>query len=152
MEQESNKFYQFFNYLNSIKTKLIFSFLVITLTPLIYISYTMLNNATDGLLKVIVNNSLAHARKASIDMNSFVAHQLEIIKPFTNSEVSKRPRSQEYKRIIENFDNQYVSIEKIIVCEKFGQIIWVSNNIPTTPYSNITEIRDKLENRQKYDP
>ena len=148
MEQESNKFYQFFNYLNSIKTKLIFSFLVITLTPLIYISYTMLNNATDGLLKVIVNNSLAHARKASIDMNSFVAHQLEIIKPFTNSEVSKRPRSQEYKRIIENFDNQYVSIEKIIVCEKFGQIIWVSNNIPTTPYSNITEIRDKLENRK----
>lgn len=148
MEQENNKFYQFFNYLNSIKTKLIFSFLVITLTPLIYISYTMLNNATDGLLKVIVNNSLAHARKASIDMNSFIAHQLEIIKPFTNSIVSKNPRSQEYRKVIEEFDNQYVSIEKIIVCERYGQIIWVSNNIPTTPYSNITEIRDKLENRK----
>ena len=148
MEQENNNFYRFFNYLNSIKTKLIFSFLVITLTPLIYISYTMLSNATDGLLKVIVNNSLAHARKASIDMNSFVAHQLEIIKPFTNSIVSKNPRTLEYKKIIEEFDNQYVSIEKIIVCEKYGQIIWVSNNIPTTPYSNITEILDKLENRK----
>ena len=108
----------------------------------------MLNNATDGLLKVIVNNSLAHARKASIDMNSFIAHQLEIIKPFTNSIVSKNPRSQEYRKVIEEFDNQYVSIEKIIVCERYGQIIWVSNNIPTTPYSNITEIRDKLENRK----
>ena len=108
----------------------------------------MLNNATDGLLKVIVNNSLAHARKASIDMNSFVAHQLEIIKPFTHSIVSKNPRSQEYKKVIEEFDNQYVSIEKIIVCERYGQIIWVSNNIPTAPYSNITEIRDKLENRK----
>ena len=148
MEQENNKFSQFFNYLNSIKTKLIFSFLIITLTPLIYISYIMLNNATDGLLKVIVNNSLAHARKASIDMNSFVAHQLEIIKPFTNSEVSKNPRSLEYKKLIEEFDNQYVSIEKIIVSEKYGQIIWVSNNIPTSPYSNITEILDKLENRK----
>ncbi len=148
MEQDNNKFYQFFTYLNSIKTKLIFSFLVITLTPLIYISYIMLNNATDGLLKVIVNNSLAHARKASIDMNSFVSHQLEIIKPFTNSIISKNPKSQEYKKLIEEFDNQYVSIEKIIVCEKYGQIIWVSNNTLTTPYSNITEIRDKLENRK----
>ena len=148
MEQDNNKFYQFFSYLNSIKTKLIFSFLVITLTPLIYISYIMLNNATDGLLKVIVNNSLAHARKASIDMNSFVSHQLEIIKPFTNSVISKNPKSQEYKKLIEEFDNQYVSIEKIIVCEKYGQIIWVSNNTLTTPYSNITEIRDKLENRK----
>ncbi|MBQ2592787.1 MAG: diguanylate cyclase [Candidatus Riflebacteria bacterium] len=108
----------------------------------------MLNNATDGLLKVIVNNSLAHARKASIDMNSFVSHQLEIIKPFTNSVISKNPKSQEYKKLIEEFDNQYVSIEKIIVCEKYGQIIWVSNNTLTTPYSNITEIRDKLENRK----
>jgi diguanylate cyclase (GGDEF)-like protein len=108
----------------------------------------MLNNATDGLLKVIVNNSLAHARKASIDMNSFVSHQLEIIKPFTNSIISKNPKSQEYKKLIEEFDNQYVSIEKIIVCEKYGQIIWVSNNTLTTPYSNITEIRDKLENRK----
>ena len=148
MEQDNNKFYQFFSYLNSIKTKLIFSFLVITLTPLIYISYIMLNNATDGLLKVIVNNSLAHARKASIDMNSFVSHQLEIIKPFTNSVISKNPKSQEYKKLIEEFDNQYVSIEKIIVCEKYGQIIWVSNNTLTTPYSNITEIQDKLENRK----
>ncbi len=148
MEQDNNKFYQFFTYLNSIKTKLIFSFLVITLTPLIYISYIMLNNATDGLLKVIVNNSLAHARKASIDMNSFVSHQLEIIKPFTNSVISKNPKSQEYKKLIEEFDNQYVSIEKIIVCEKYGQIIWVSNNTLTTPYSNITEIQDKLENRK----
>ena len=148
MEQDNNKFYQFFSYLNSIKTKLIFSFLVITLTPLIYISYIMLNNATDGLLKVIVNNSLAHARKASIDMNSFVSHQLEIIKPFTNSVISKNPKSQEYKKLIEEFDNQYVSIEKIIVCEKYGQIIWVSNNSLTTPYSNITEIQDKLENRK----
>ena len=148
MEQDNNKFYQFFSYLNSIKTKLIFSFLVITLTPLIYISYIMLNNATDGLLKVIVNNSLAHARKASIDMNSFVSHQLEIIKPFTNSVISKNPKSQEYKKLIEEFDNQYVSIEKIIVCDKYGQIIWVSNNTLTTPYSNITEIQDKLENRK----
>ena len=148
MEQDNNKFYQFFSYLNSIKTKLIFSFLVITLTPLIYISYIMLNNATDGLLKVIVNNSLAHARKASIDMNSFVSHQLEIIKPFTNSVISKNPKSQEYKKLIEEFDNQYVSIEKIIVCDKYGQIIWVSNNTLTTPYSNITEIREKLENRK----
>ena len=108
----------------------------------------MLTNATDGLLKVIVNNSLAHARKASIDMNSFISHQLEIIKPFTNSPISKTPKSLEYKKIIEEFDNQYVSIEKIIVCEKYGQIIWVSNNIPTSPYSNITEILDKLENRK----
>ena len=148
MEQENNKFNQFFHYLNSIKTKLIFSFLVITLTPLIYISYIMLNNATDGLLKVIVNNSLAHARKASIDMNSFIAHQLEIIKPFINSEISKKPRSEEYKKLIEEYDNQYLSIEKIIVSEKYGQIIWVSNNIQTSPYSNISEILDKLENRK----
>lgn len=148
MEQNKNIFNQFFNYLNSIKTKLIFSFLIITLTPLIYISYTMLNNATDGLLKVIVNNSLAHARKASIDMNSFVSHQLEIIKPFTNSEISKNPKSPEYKKLIEAYDNQYLSIEKIIVTEKYGQIISVSNNTPTPPFSNITEILEKLEHRK----
>jgi diguanylate cyclase (GGDEF)-like protein len=148
MEQKKNIFNQFFNYLNSIKTKLIFSFLIITLTPLIYISYTMLNNATDGLLKVIVNNSLAHARKASIDMNSFISHQLEIIKPFTNSEISKNPKSPEYKKLIEAYDNQYLSIEKIIVTEKYGQIISVSNNTPTPPFSNITEILEKLEHRK----
>ena len=50
---------RFLTYLNSIKTKLIVSFLVITLTPLIYISYTMLNNATDTVLQTVPKMVLA---------------------------------------------------------------------------------------------
>ena len=150
VEQNDNFIKKFLTYLNSIKTKLIVSFLVITLTPLIYISYTMLNNATDGLLKVIVNNSLAHARKASIDMNSFIAHQLDILKPLLNNESCKDPRSEEFRKLLEEFDNQHLSVERIVVRDQYGQLINCStpNSIVIDSYTNISEITDKLINRQ----
>ena len=122
MQQENNQPNKFFTYLHSIKTKLIFSFLLITLTPLIYISYVMLENATNGLLNVIVSNSLAHARKASTDMNNFVAHQLEILKPLINSEKAQRPDSEEFKKVIEDFDNQHLSIEKHAVARQNADV------------------------------
>ncbi len=147
-KQNDNKIKRFFKFLNSIKTKLIISFLVITLTPLIYISFTMLNNATDGLLKVRVNNSLAHARKTSIDMNSFISHQLEILKPIIKSKTVRDPRSQEFKDLIKEFDNHYLSIEKIIVRDQYGQLLNCSNITPVESYTNISDIIEKLSKRE----
>lgn len=148
MQQENNQPNKFFTYLHSIKTKLIFSFLLITLTPLIYISYVMLENATNGLLNVIVSNSLAHARKASTDMNNFVAHQLEILKPLINSEKAQRPDSEEFKKVIEDFDNQHLSIEKLYVVNQYGQTINVSNNTNNTPsYINVSDIEARLKGK-----
>ena len=146
-QQENNYLTKFLNYINSIKTKLIFSFLIITLTPLVYISYTMLQNASNELLKVIVNNSLAHARKASIDMNSFISHQLEILKPIVKGERSKNPRSNEFKQLIETYDNQYLSIEKIVVRDINGHLINCSTITPVDAYTDIIDISDKLTNR-----
>ena len=137
----------FLKYLNSIKTKLIFSCLVITLTPLIYISYTMLTNATDELLKVIVSNSLAHARKTTIDINTFIGHQLEILKPILTDYKKLDPKSEEFKKIIVELDNHYLSIEKIIVRNKFGQLINYSNNSFVAPYVNVSKIYEKLANK-----
>ncbi len=145
--QNNNLLKRFFTYLNSIKTKLIISFLVITLTPLIYISFTMLNNATDGLLKVIVNNSLAHARKTSIDMNSFISHQLEILKPLLKSKASKDPSSKEFEDLLKKFDNQYLSIENIVVRDQFGQMINCSSFTPAASPNIIVDIKEKLTNR-----
>lgn len=120
-----------FNYLNSIKTKLIVSFLVITLTPLIYISYVMLSNATAGLLNVIVNNSLAHARKASIDLNRFVAHQFEIIQLLANSAPVLDRDTEALKPLLREFDKRYFSIEKIQLFDLQGGLIAASNDTPS---------------------
>ncbi|HNX77818.1 MAG TPA: diguanylate cyclase [Candidatus Rifleibacterium sp.] len=118
-----------FKYLNSIKTKLVVSFLVITLTPLIYISYVMLSNASAGLLNVIVNNSLAHARKASIDLNRFVAHQFEIIQLLARSTSVLDNDLNGIQSLIREFDNRYFSIERIRVYDLQGQRLAVSNDL-----------------------
>ena len=120
-----------FNYLNSIKTKLIASFLIITLTPLIYISYAMLSNATAGLLNVIVNNSLAHARKASIDLNRFVLHQFEIIQLLAKSRPVLERDSESLAPLLREFDKRYFSIEKIQVFDLQGGLLAASNDVPS---------------------
>lgn len=117
-----------FLYLNSIKTKLIVSFLLITLTPLIYISYVMLRNASDGLLNVIVNNSLAHARKASIDLNRFVAHQLEIIQLLKRSEPALNRDPIGLEAMIREHDSRHLSIEKIYIIDESEKVVSVSNS------------------------
>ncbi len=138
---------KFFIYLNSIKTKLLVSFLVITLTPLAYISYTMLTNATDGLLKVIVSNSLARARKTSIDINTFISHQLEILKPIVNSNHFRNSNSDELQKVIEEYDNNYLSIEKIVIRNKFGQLLNCSNNTYVDDYIDVKNILERLKGR-----
>ena len=146
-QQQTNKNTGFFKYLNSIKTKLVLSFLIISLIPLYGLSKYMLTKATGDLSKVIVSNSLAHARKASIDMNAFINHQLDIIKPLVNSEAAKNPRSEEFKKLIEEFDNQYLTIEKILIMDMYGQLLSVSNKTSTSQYTNVADITDKLINR-----
>ncbi|HAE40457.1 MAG TPA: hypothetical protein DCG57_17765 [Candidatus Riflebacteria bacterium] len=121
---------RFFAYINSIKTKLIVSFLLITLTPMIYISYVMLRNASDGLLNVIVNNSLAHARKASIDLNRFVAHQLEIIQLLRRSEAALDKDAKALETLICEHDSRHLSLEKIYIINEQEQIVSVSNSNP----------------------
>ncbi len=136
-----------FNYLNSIKTKLVVSFLVITLTPLIYISYVMLSNASAGLLNVIVNNSLAHARKASIDMNRFIAHQYEIISLLTRSAPVLANDPAGIQSVIREFDNRYFSIEKIQVFDLQGKVTAVSNGSPANGGLDIGLVMKQLQER-----
>lgn len=147
-EQRTNWFTEFFHYLNSIKTKLIFSFIVIALAPLIYISYVMLTNATDGLLKVIVSNSLAHARKASTDVNEFIFDQTELLKPILNSKEALTPDTPEFKKMITESDAHHLSIEKIYVIDYYGRLITVSNNTPTAHNLDLDRLREVFKTRK----
>ena len=136
-----------FNYLNSIKTKLIISFLVITLSPLVYISSVMLINASDGLLNVIVKNSLAHARKASIDLNRFVAHQVEIVQILTRSEAALDKDMRHFESLIREHDNRHLSIEKIYVTDFKGQVLGVSNANPINQKIDAAALNAILQKR-----
>ena len=138
---------RFFSYINSIKTKLIVSFLVITLTPLIYISYVMLRNASDGLLSVIVNNSLAHARKASIDLSRFVAHQLEIIQLLRRSDAALDKNAVSLEALIQEHDNRNLSIEKIYIIDHNEQVVGVSNKNPIRHHIDFGECAGLLQQR-----
>ncbi|MBU1106733.1 MAG: diguanylate cyclase [Candidatus Riflebacteria bacterium] len=138
---------RFFAYINSIKTKLIVSFLVITLTPLIYISYVMLRNASDGLLSVIVNNSLAHARKASIDLNRFVAHQLEIIQLLRRSDAALDKNAANLEVLIQEHDSRHLSIEKIFIIDHNEQVVGVSNKNPIRHHIDFGESAALLQKR-----
>ncbi|KAF1083457.1 MAG: hypothetical protein GQF41_0235 [Candidatus Rifleibacterium amylolyticum] len=139
---------RFFAYINSIKTKLIVSFLLITLTPLIYISYVMLRNASDGLLNVIVNNSLAHARKASIDLNRFVAHQLDIIQLLRRSDAALDRNAGELEELIKEHDLRQLSIEKIYIIDEAEQIVSVSNANPVRHEIDFGEAAGLLQQRR----
>ncbi len=135
-------------YLNSIKTKLIVSFLLITLTPLVYISYVMLHNASDGLLNVIVNNSLAHARKASIDLNRFVAHQQEIIQLLKRSDAALNRNAEGLETLICEHDSRHLSIEKIYIIDDTEQVVSVSNNNPIRHEIDFGEAAGLLQQRR----
>ncbi len=110
-------------YLNSIKTKLVVSFLIITLTPLIYISYVMLQNASNGLLNVIVSNSLAHARKTAIDLKRFVSHQQEIAQLLVNSEPALDRDLAKLAILAQEHDRRYFAIERIGVYDSAGRLL-----------------------------
>lgn len=110
-------------YLNSIKTKLVVSFLIITLTPLIYISYVMLQNASNGLLNVIVSNSLAHARKTAIDLKRFVSHQQEIAQLLVNSEPALDRDLAALAVLAQEHDRRYFAIERIGVYDSAGRLL-----------------------------
>ncbi len=113
-------------YINSIKTKLVVSFLIITLTPLIYISYVMLQNASNGLLNVIVSNSLAHARKTAIDLKRFVNHQQEIAQLLVNSDPALDRDLEKLAILAQEHDRRYFAIEKIGVYDVTGKRLCAS--------------------------
>ncbi len=113
-------------YLNSIKTKLVVSFLIITLTPLIYISYVMLQNASNGLLNVIVSNSLAHARKTAIDLKRFVNHQQEIAQLLVNSDPALDRDLAKLEVLAQEYDRRYFAIEKIGIYDSAGRRLCAS--------------------------
>ncbi|MGM0600654.1 MAG: diguanylate cyclase [Candidatus Rifleibacteriota bacterium] len=115
-----------FAYLNSIKTKLVMSFIFIALLPLVYISYTMLRNASDGLLNVIVDNSLAHSRKAVKDLLRFVENQTEIVKALKKDDAAKSADMNGFSATIKEYTGQFVSIEKVFVIDKNNQILCAS--------------------------
>jgi len=110
-------------YINSIKTKLVVSFLIITLTPLIYISYVMLQNASNGLLNVIVSNSLAHARKTAIDLKRFVNHQQEIAQLLVNSDPALDRDLEKLAVLAQEHDRRYFAIEKIGIYDSAGRLL-----------------------------
>lgn len=149
-EHEAPKKWQenVYSYLNSIKTKLVLSFLVITLTPLIYISYAMLTSASDGLLSVIVSNSLAHARKASIDLNGFAAHQFEIIQLLMKSESALNKDLEQLAGLIQEHDKRYLSIEKISILGLQGELLGASNPSPLLNKIDVGLSITELQNRQ----
>ena len=149
-QQQLNKSTSFFQYINTIKAKLILSFMVIILIPLASVSYFMYPYAIDSLQNVTRGNSLARARKATIDMNTFISHQQEIIKHLINTEASKNPRSKDFEALIKDYDNQYLSIEKIIVLDMFGQLICTSNQTKTAQYTNVSEIKESLAYRKYF--
>lgn len=112
-----------FAYLNSIKTKLVISFLFITLVPLVYISITMLRNASEGLLNVIVDNSLAHSRKAVKDLLRFVENQSDIVKALKKSKAAYNADLNSFSQTINEYVNQYLSVENIFVVDENNQIL-----------------------------
>lgn len=134
-------------YLNSIKTKLIVSFLLITLLPLGYISYVMLQNATDGLLNVIVNNSLANARKASIDFNRFIALQLEIAQTIARSPAALGSDFAALSTIMKDFDDRNSSIEKIYAVAAEGKILASSNEAYPVNGLAVEDLLTQLQQR-----
>ncbi len=113
-------------YINSIKTKLVVSFLIITLTPLIYISYVMLQNASNGLLNVIVSNSLAHARKTAIDLRRFVSHQQEVAQLLVNSAPALDRDLDGLAVLAQEHDRRYFAIEKIGIYDAAGRRLCAS--------------------------
>lgn len=130
--------------LNSIKTKLLFSFLFITLVPLIYISYTMLKNSSDQLLGVIVQNSLAHARKASLDLRSLMSSQAESLvrlrvqfEEKSDSISTQSYITEHFPSILEEYDNNNLAIERIMLLSASGEILALSNNRQMKSFSEV---------------
>jgi diguanylate cyclase (GGDEF)-like protein len=137
-----------FSFLNSIKTKLIISFLVITLSPLGYISYVMLRNASDGLLNVSVSNSMAHARKASIDLNRFIAAQTEIIRLLTQSRAAIDKDFPALSELFREYGSRHLAIEKIRLVDLSGKVIAASGDFADNAVFEAAALIPQLESRQ----
>ena len=127
MDQYSEN--RFVKFMISIKTKLLVSFLIVTIVPLIYISYVMLKNATDGLFLVIMRNSMGNARKTSIDLNRFINNQLDDMSILIDSDVNSEHLTLDEKRLSE-IDKRNISIEKIYVLGNNGELLLNSTKNP----------------------
>ncbi len=136
-----------FSFLNSIKTKLIISFLVITLSPLGYISYVMLRNASDGLLNVSVSNSMAHARKASIDLNRFIAGQSEIIRLLTQSRAAIEKDFSALNELYREYDSRHLGIERIRLIDLSGKSVAASGDFSGDSGFEAEKLLPQLEGR-----
>ncbi len=135
-------------YINSIKTKLVVSFLIITLTPLIYISYVMLQNASNGLLNVIVSNSLAHARKTAIDLRRFISHQQEVAQLLVNSDPALDQDIEKLALLAQEHDRRYFAIEKIGVYDTAGRRLCASVDTIFTELPHAERILAETKSRE----
>lgn len=139
-----------FVFINSIKTKLIFSFLLIALVPLVYISYVVLNSATEGLLNVIVNNSIAHARKSTIDVNSFISRQIEILSLLNDEAMAEDIDPSIFEHILRSYDNRHLSIERIYTVDATGNPIAVSNDTSVDYRLDLDLLKKQLSDNMHY--
>jgi diguanylate cyclase (GGDEF)-like protein len=137
-KKQGKKFFDNISFLNkisvfilSLKTKLIISFLIITVIPLLHTSWITMKNATEGLKNVIVNNSLAHSKKAAKDITFFISSQKQLLKELSDfiQKSIDTPKS-ENTSILDFIRNEFIrrdsqnfQIENIFLHELKGKTI-----------------------------
>jgi len=111
--QKINPFARSLKFLISIKTKLLFSFLALTILPLVYMSFVLMKNSTHGLFSVIMRNSMANARKASIDADRFLDSIVDLARVIQGDASLAQGDIEGFRARLRELDRRYTSIEGV---------------------------------------
>ncbi|PKK89418.1 MAG: hypothetical protein CVV64_14530 [Candidatus Wallbacteria bacterium HGW-Wallbacteria-1] len=116
-ESRKNFWARTYSYFVSIKTKLLISFLALTILPLVYMSYVLMKNSTRGLFSVIMRNSMANARKASIDADRFLDGIVDMARVIRGDQSLAQGDIEGFRARLGELDQRYTTIEGIYTVE-----------------------------------
>lgn len=129
----------------SLKTKLIISFLVITVMPLLHTSWVTMKNATNGLQSVIVSNSIAHAKKSTRDIQNFLNIQIKMLEKLSKNFFFETASKKSILQQLINMDSNNYQIENIFIHKSNGELILSADKLKNIAI-NFKNIDMKLQN------
>lgn len=132
-------------YVIGIRTRLIISFLLVTVVPLIYVSWVFLRSATDNLFEVIMKQSMTSARKASLELIVHFDAQKRLL-----TDMASTARTAAAAGRLQNWMKETVagnvSLERLQLRNNSSEVIALSSGQARDLPLDGAETRKRLEN------
>jgi diguanylate cyclase (GGDEF)-like protein len=111
------------NFFSSIKFKVWLGLLALTILPLFSVGFYSFSNLAGVSRNLLIESNVQAFQQVKYEVDQYVATYVDLARFLANDERLKQPGSSEAASALQQLDQSYEYVERIVLCDQKGQLL-----------------------------